>query len=151
MRLTGLVSKTLFGLFVYAFVIVSTPFAGPDFKSIDTVQLHSMVMDNAYRLEAGREKQFTIIDGRTKEEYNKAHIFSAISIPERDFDKFMTLLPKDKGVQMVVYCNDNKFETSTKWACKAEAYGYTNIIIYSEGFSAWRAQHMPTAPLDGGH
>ncbi len=149
MRKTEIASKTLFGLFVFAFVFVSTSFAEPHFKSIDTAQLHSMIVDNAYRLEGGREKQFTVVDARTKEEYDNAHIFSAISIPEKDFDKFRTLLPNDKGAQVVVYCMDTEPGTSTRWAGKAAALGYANIVIYSEGFSAWRAQRMPIAPLNG--
>jgi rhodanese-related sulfurtransferase len=144
-------SKILFGLIVFAFAFVSSSYAGPDFKSIDTAQLHSMVVDNAYKLEGGREKQFVVIDARTKEEYDKAHIFSAISIPEKDFERFMILLPKDKRGQLIVYCNDIGFGTSAKWASKAEARGYTNIVIYSERFSSWKEQHMPTVPFDDRH
>jgi rhodanese-related sulfurtransferase len=65
-----------------------------------------MIVDNAYEIERGREKRFTVIDTRTKKEYDAAHIFSAISIPEKDFEKSMTLLPQDKSVILVVYCND---------------------------------------------
>jgi len=151
MRNTDMASKTLFALFLFTVMFVLKSFAASDFKMIDTAQLHTMIVDNAYRLEGGREKQFTVIDARTKEEYNEAHIFSAISIPEQDFETFMALLPKDRSVQLVVYCNDIKFGTSTKWASKAAAHGYTNIVIYSEGFSAWKAQHMPTAPLGDSH
>ena len=151
MRNTEMASMTLFVFFLFTFMFVFKSFAASDFKMIDTAQLHSMVVDNAYRLEGGRQKQFTVIDARTTEEYNKSHIFSAMSMPEKDLNKFMTLLPKDKNVQLVVYCSDNESGTSTKWASKAAAYGYTNIIIYSEGFSAWKAQHMPTVPLDLSH
>jgi rhodanese-related sulfurtransferase len=144
-------SKTLSALFLFAFMFIPKSFAASDFKMIDTAQLHSMVVDNAYRLEGGRKQQFTVIDARTKEDYNASHICSAISIPEKDFEELMALLPIDKSVQLVVYCNDSKFGTSTKWASKAAAYGYTNIVIYSDGFSAWKAQHMPTAPFDDSH
>lgn len=141
-------SKTLFAMSLFIFMLVSESFAASDFKMIDTAKLHSMIVDNAYMLEGGRKQQFIVVDARTKEEYNEAHIGSAISIPEKDFDEYMTLLPKDKRAQLVVYCSDIKFETSTKWAGKAATHGYTNIVIYSEGFSAWKAQHMPTAPID---
>lgn len=144
-------SKTLFVLFLFNSMFVSNSFAAYDYKMIDTAQLHSMIVDNAYMLEGGRKQRFTVIDARTKEEYNEAHICSAISIPEKDFEEYMTLLPKDKSEQLVVYCDDKKFGTSTKWASKAAAYGYTNVVIYSDGFSAWKAQHMPTAPLDDSH
>jgi len=124
--------------------------AGSDFKTIDTAQLHSMIVDNAYRQEGGREKQFTVINTRTKEQYGEAHIFSAISLPENDFEKSMNLLPKEKGMLLVVYCNDAKFETSRKWAGKAASAGYTNPSIYSEGFLVWKEKKMPVAPLRNG-
>jgi rhodanese-related sulfurtransferase len=151
MRITEMAPKTLLTLFLFAFMFVLKSFAAPDFKMIDTAQLHSMIVDNAYELEAGRKRQFTVIDARTREEYDEAHIFSAISVPEKDFEEFMVLLPKDKGVQLVVYRDDVKFETITKWASKAATHGYTNIVIYSERFSTWKAQHMPIAPFDVSH
>ena len=141
---------TLIALAVMTIVSVSNSLAGSDFKTIDTAQLHSMIVDNAYRLEGGREKQFTVIDARTKEEYDEAHIFSAISIPENDFEKSIHLLPKDKGMLLGVYCNTAKFETCGKWAGKAASAGYTNLSIYSEGFLVWKEKKMPIAPLRNG-
>ncbi len=139
--------KMPIGLFIVAAALVSNFSVASDFKTIDTAQLHSMVVDNAYRLEAGRERQFTVIDARMEEEYDEAHVFSAISIPEKGFEKSVGLLPKDKGALLVVYCNDAKLETSKKWAGKAAAAGYTHIVIYSERFSAWVKHNMPIAPL----
>jgi rhodanese-related sulfurtransferase len=147
MRKAKIASTTLCALILVPFMLVLPAFATSDLTLIDTAQLHSMIVDNAYKLEGGREKQFTVVDAREKEEYSEAHIFSAISIPEKEFERSTALLPKDKGVQLVVYCNDSKFGTSAKWAIKAAAHGYTNVVIYSEGFSTWKARHMPTAPL----
>lgn len=150
MRETGKVLKTFVVMSVFTLIFVSISQAGSDFKSAGTAQLHSMIMDNAYRLEGGRAQPFTIIDARTKEEYDDAHVFSAISIPVRDFEKLIDLLPKDREALLVVYCNDTKFETSRTWAGKAAAAGYTNIVVYSEGFSAWKEKHLPIAPLGSG-
>ena len=139
--------KRLIGFFVFTLAFVSNSSAGPDFKAIDSLQLHSMIVDNAYRIEGGREKHFTVIDARAKEEYDEAHIFSAISIPEKDFDTLIYLLPKDKGVLLIIYCNDREIETIKKWAEKAADAGYINIAIYSEGFHVWKTNKMPIAPL----
>lgn len=128
---------------ILIFAIVSSSFAWSDFKTIDTAQLHSMVVDNAYRLEGGRRAQFTVIDARTKEEYDEAHIFSAISIPENVFEKSKNLLPGDTGMPLVVYCNGENLELSRNWAGKAAAAGYKNIAIYSEGFQVWKNKKMP--------
>jgi rhodanese-related sulfurtransferase len=144
MMITG---KRLIRFFVFTLALVSNSYAGPDFKTIDTLQLHSMIVDNAYRIEGGREMHFTVIETRTKEEYDEAHIFSAISIPEKDFDKLIYLLPKDKAMLLVVYCNDSEIETIKKWADKAVDAGYINITIYSEGFHVWKTNEMPIAPL----
>lgn len=134
-----------------AFLVVisaffAAPAAGSDFTMIDAAGLHSMVVDNAYRLEGGRDREFTIIDARAKEEYEGAHIFSAINIPEKNFEKAIGLLPRDKNALLVVYGNGANIETS-KWASKAAAAGYANIVIYAEGFSVWKEKHLPIAPL----
>lgn len=148
MMMTG---KILVGFFVFTLALVQISYAGPDFKRIDTSTLHSMIVDNAYRIEGGRDMNFTVIDARTKEEYDEAHIFSAISIPEKDFDKSVYLLPKDKSGLLVVYCNDREIEKVKKWADKAAHAGYVNIAIYSEGFQVWRTNKMPIAPLTNHH
>jgi rhodanese-related sulfurtransferase len=134
-------------LTVFIFALASRSVAVTDFKMIDTAQLHSMVVDNAYLLEGGREKQFTVIDARSKGEYGEAHIFAAISVPEKDFEESTDLLPRDKGVLLVVYGNDMKSGTAIRWAGKAAAAGYTNIAIYSEGFTVWKEKQMPISPL----
>ena len=145
--------KALKVLIAFLFItplFVSNAHGGSDFKMIDTARLHSMVVDNAYALEGGRNRPFMVIDARTREEYDKAHIFSAINIPEKDFGRSMDLLPKDKDVLLVVYCNDLKSEASRKWVDKAKTAGHTNIVIYSEGFQVWKEKSMPVAPLGKG-
>ncbi len=139
--------KVVMVLLAFSVAIGSESLAENNFKMIDTIRLHSMVVDNAYKLEGGRKKEFTIIDTRTKEEFSESHIFSAISIPEKDFEKLMDLLPQDKSTVLVVYCNGMKSETSRTWVGKATTAGYRNILIYSEGFSIWKEQKMPIASL----
>lgn len=143
------VSAKILSLMVSIFIFATTSLAGLNFKTIDTAKVHSMVVNNAYELEAGREKQVIIIDARTKKEYDEAHIFSSISIPENDFEKSMNLIPRDKEMILIVYSNDAKSETSQKWAEKAAAAGYLNIVIYQEGFQIWKKNKMPIASLSG--
>ncbi len=142
--------KTFFALLTFTLILASRSSAGSDFRLIGTDQLHSLAVDNAYRLEGGKDTRFTIIDARTKKEYDSSHIFSAISIPENDFGSSKVLLPKDKGTLLVVYCDGADPTVCRKWAEKAETTGYANIAIYSEGFTAWEKKKMPVAPLAGG-
>ncbi len=127
------------GLFQYSFAAAGE-------QTIDTSMLHAMVVKNAYRIEAGQKMKFTIIDARSPEEYREAHVFSAVNVPERDFEKSQRSLPVDKDVLLVVYCNDKQCVRSRRWAAKAAAAGYTNIVSYSDGFPVWRKQHFPVAP-----
>jgi rhodanese-related sulfurtransferase len=143
------ISATFIILIVFAFVSVTSSGAGLSFKTIDTEKLHSIIVNNAYEIEAGRAKQFIVIDARTKREYEKAHIFSSINIPEVDFENSLNLIPRDREVLLIVYCNDTKNETSQKWAEKAAAAGYFNIVIYKDGFQTWKKTEMPIAPLSG--
>lgn len=140
--------KALFVFIVCASAFVAAaPSIASDFRIIGTEELHSMVVDNTYRLEAGRQREFKIIDARTKDEYNRAHIASAISIPEKDFEKSAGLLPRDRGSHLVVYCDGAGSATCEKWAHKARSAGYTTILVYTRGFTAWKEMSMPIAPL----
>lgn len=144
----GMRSKTLITIIVFVCALVANSYSASDgFKTIDTTQLHAMIVDNAYSLEGGRGLKFIIVDVRTKEEFDKAHIASAINVPERELEKFSALLPGDRGTLIVLYGNDRALETSRKWASKAEAAGYTDIVIYSDTLEMWQKNHMPTAPL----
>ena len=139
-------SKIVVGLFVIVTALAANTWAGPDCKTIDTAQLHAMVVDNAYTLEGGRKKHFTIVDARTKEEFEQAHIFSAINVPENNFNASSRLLPENKEELLVVYGSDVvQSETSRKWADHAAAAGYGNVVIYSEGFHVWKEKKMPVA------
>ncbi len=131
-------------LFFLLSMFARSSLAGSDAGMIGTEQLHSMIVDNAFKLEAGRENRFTIIDARTKEEYAETHIFSAVSVPEKDFEKSAYLLPEDKNRLIVVYDNGINSGTSVHWVDKAVMAGYTNCVIYTEGLSVWKEKNKPT-------
>lgn len=91
----------------------------------------------------------TLLDARTKEEYREAHIVNALHVAEREFEKKSPLLPSDHGALLVVYCNGVKCGKSKKVAAKAKAAGFTNVMIYSEGFPVWEEKGLPiTAGAD---
>jgi rhodanese-related sulfurtransferase len=132
-------------MLVLAAVSASRSFATLRDQMIDTSLLHAMVVENVYRMEAGRQIKFLIVDARSTEEYKEAHVLGAVSIPEKDFEKYKKDLPKDRTALVVVYCNDTKCIRSRRWATKAVAAGFSNIVIYSDGFPHWREQRMPIA------
>ncbi|WP_299978700.1 rhodanese-like domain-containing protein [Desulfobacula sp.] len=79
-----------------------------------------------------------IVDARPyKGKYIKGHIPGAISIPFSQFDKKTNLLPKDKNVLLIYYCEGVKCKLSHKSAKKAEKLGYKNVKVYAKGYPEW--------------
>ena len=111
--------------------------AEAEFTVISTEQLKAMLDE---------KKACTLVDARTKEEYQEAHIAGAVSIPEKNFDESVSLLPGDKNALLVFYCNGVKCGKSKKAAKKADALGYKNIIIYGEGFPVWEEKGLKIVP-----
>ncbi|CCQ74020.1 rhodanese-like domain-containing protein [Magnetospira sp. QH-2] len=80
-----------------------------------------------------------IVDSRpTRKKYDIGHIPGAINIPNTFFDKKVDMLPKDKAKALIFYCGGLKCPLSHKSAYKAEALGYTNAMVFAEGFPKWK-------------
>jgi rhodanese-related sulfurtransferase len=84
-----------------------------------------------------------VIDARNPEEYQEVHIKGAINIPVSKFQEFQHLLPQDKSVQLIFYCNGVKCGKSKRAAKKAYEEGYTNILLYAEGMPVWEEKGFP--------
>ncbi|MBI1921591.1 MAG: rhodanese-like domain-containing protein [Geobacter sp.] len=130
----------VFALLLAVVAPVSQGQAETEFKTVTSEQLQA-------RIE--RKDPFVLVDARTPEEYDEAHIVTAVSVPEKSFDKASALLPADRGTLLIIYCNGVKCGKSKKVALKAEAAGYTNILLYSEGFPVWEENAFPIKPGPG--
>lgn len=115
---------------------VSLPLLAADqeFLPVSTEILKNMLDSN---------RAFTLIDARTKDEYQQAHIGKAINVTEKEFADKLATLPTDKASLLVFYCNGVKCGKSKKVAAKAKVAGYTNILIYADGFPGWEEKGMP--------
>ncbi|HMK61099.1 MAG TPA: rhodanese-like domain-containing protein [Dissulfurispiraceae bacterium] len=120
-------------MFVLFLVPVTQASAEMQYGNIDTARLKAM-MDN--------KDTFVLIDARTKEEYDEAHIPGAINMPEKKFDALLSTLPADKSYLLVIYCNGVRCGKSRKVAGKATDAGYSKIILYAEGFPVWEEKGM---------
>lgn len=136
---TRRILRTLFMavILLIAAALSSVRGAETEFTVITTDQLKTMIEEKKY---------FVLIDARTKEEYQEAHIANALSIPEKSFEESLSLLPVDKNHQIVFYCNGVKCGKSKKAAKKADAMGYKNILIYGEGFPVWEEKGNKIVP-----
>ena len=84
-----------------------------------------------------------IVDARNPEEYQEVHIKEAINAPQKKFKKYADLLPKEKSVQIVFYCNGVKCGKSRKAAKAALKMGYKQIFVYAQGMPVWEEKGMP--------
>jgi len=111
--------------------------ADEQFTMISTERLKTMV---------DGKKNMLLIDARSKDEYQEAHIDGAISMPEKTFDENISVLPQDRKSLLVLYCNGVKCGKSKKAAIKAAAKGYTNILVYGDGFPVWEEKGYRIVP-----
>lgn len=120
----GAVMKTILrkatGYLLLCLLVIVSQAAAANYKLIDTARLKVMI---------DSKQEFTLVDARTKEEYDEAHIVKAINITEKGYEAQSSQLPSDKNAPLVIYCNGLKCGKSKKVAAKAAADGYTNITI----------------------
>ena len=99
----------------------------PDVATISTEGLY-----NEY-------EALTIIDARTRFEYDTIHIDKAIRVPVSS-KSFLALLEKrvpDQNARIAFYCNGFACSKSYRAVRKAVAYGYSNSVSFDAGIFSW--------------
>lgn len=87
------------------------------------------------------KKGAMLIDARpVARKFNPGHIPGAINIPDDKFDQMKDQLPQDKNMLLIYYCEGPDCVLSHNSARKAEALGYTNIRVYTNGYPEWVAK-----------
>jgi rhodanese-related sulfurtransferase len=90
-----------------------------------------------------RKEKMVLIDARSAQEYQEAHILTAISIPLTVLEKDAKALTAPKDARLLFYCNGVKCGKSGKSALIAKALGYTVISIYADGMPVWEEKGYP--------
>jgi rhodanese-related sulfurtransferase len=126
----------IMGAVVMLVLILSVPgvCGSKDYSVISTAELRAMF---------DQKQKFTLIDARTKQEYQNAHIIKAVNIPDKKLKENMALLPADRNALLVIYCNGVKCGKSKRLADQLAPLGYTRITIYSEGIPVWEERNLP--------
>ena len=130
--------KKFFLLLVFACwgIIGMVQAAEDDHARIITAEELKAILDTA-------NLPFVVIDARNPEEYQEVHIRGAINVPVNSFHEFRHLLPKDKTVKLIFYCNGVKCGKSKRAAQMAAEEGYSNINIYAAGMPVWEEKGYP--------
>jgi rhodanese-related sulfurtransferase len=89
-----------------------------------------------------RRAEFTVIDVRTRREWDACHIPGAVSLPLNSLRGSMDSL--DRGTSFAVHC---KGGYRSVIACSLlEAAGFQQVMNLAGGFDAWTASDSVTAP-----
>ena len=87
------------------------------------------------------KKGVMLIDARpAARKFNIGHIQGSINIPDDRFEQMKDQLPQDKGMLLIFYCEGPECVLSHNSARKAEALGYTNVKVYTNGYPEWVAK-----------
>ena len=87
------------------------------------------------------KKGVMLIDARpTGRKFNPGHIQGSINIPDDKFERMKDQLPQDKSMLLIYYCEGPECVLSHNSAKKAEALGYTNVKVYTNGYPEWVAK-----------
>lgn len=126
-------AKSLFfKLFIIAALCIPA-FAFAEIKNEDAAKIDELIKSGKY----------TLIDVRTKEEYNAAHIQGAINIDyyNDDFAKIIEAKLKDKNKAYIIYCRSGR--RSLYAAEILEKLGFTNITNMKGGILDWQSAGKP--------
>jgi len=93
------------------------------------------------RLEQRKEKPFTLVDVREKDEFRAGFIPGAVHIPRAHLEMQAEQKLTDKSAEIILYCAGG---TRSAFAAKTLAeFGYTNVISANPGFVRWKDLKYP--------
>ena len=122
------------GVMLFCMTLCSAFAAEKAEQTINTDELKSLFDQN---------REFVLIDSRTKQEFSEAHIIKSVNIPDKKLADNLHLLPADKSSLLIIYCNGVKCGKSKRLAQQLEPLGYSNIKIYAEGIPVWEERNQP--------
>ena len=90
-------------------------------------------------------KQATLIDARSAEEFAAGYISGSRSLPYYDMDKVQAVALEGLALDapLIVYCEGVGCELSFFLGRELQAQGYTNIRIFYGGYPEWKNAGLP--------
>lgn len=127
--------KSLFFKLFMVVALLIPAFAFAEIKNEDVAKVEELIKSGKY----------TVIDVRTKEEYDAGHIQGALNFDyyNDDFEEKIEAQLKDKNKPYIVYCRSGM--RSLYSAEILEELGYTDVTNMKGGFLAWQSAGKPVA------
>lgn len=84
-----------------------------------------------------------ILDARYPRFYKRAHIPGALSVPynSKQLETLMKDVAKDRAI--VTYCFSEQCPQGEILARRLKQMGFTDVAVFYEGFSVWKAAQQP--------
>ena len=106
-------------------------------------RLFAITLDQALEL---YQKGTVFVDAREPEYYQEGHIKGAWNIPF-----FLELVFKldslqGKDAPMVIYCSGEECGSSEDLAYELQAEGFSNLLVFKGGWTAWNSSGHPIEP-----
>jgi|GEM_PF-106268 rhodanese-related sulfurtransferase len=121
-----------------------TPFWAEFGNYFATTPAYVSTLITQARVEDLAAKPVLLIDTRPYTSYFASHIPTAVQMDDTYFTKkYMQFLPKDKDVEIVVYCGGFFCGKSHAVARILVREGYTNIKVLNGGTPAWEEAGLP--------
>lgn len=93
------------------------------------------------RLETRKDKPFTLVDVREKDEYRAGFIPGALHIPRAHLEMQAEQKLPDKSAEIILYCAGG---TRSAFAARTlQDFGYTNVLSANPGFVRWKDLKYP--------
>ncbi|MCC5860212.1 MAG: metalloregulator ArsR/SmtB family transcription factor [Ectothiorhodospiraceae bacterium] len=87
------------------------------------------------------QREVTLLDVRTREEYGAGHLPGAINIPMDQLEQMLDRLPRDQ--EIVAYCRGPYCVLSHEAVRLLQRQGF-RVRRYEEGYPEWKAAGLPT-------
>ena len=110
----------------------------------DAVTYNGINIEKVYEIVKDKNSNYQIVDVRSAEEYGKAHIKGAISIPVSDIEINLNLISKDLPV--IVYCSSSTCGSSSFAAEIFFGLGFKEVYAMNAGIEEWIEKGYPVEP-----
>ena len=87
----------------------------------------------------------TIVDNRTKADFDGGHIEGAVNIPDTEMttEAVLAAVARSKDTPVLFYCNGVKCGRAAKATAKAVQWGYSRVYYYALGILDWKDNQFP--------
>lgn len=139
--------KIIFGasILLVSSVLFGDVVASGNLKEVGQTQTLSkkVIINIAKAQELYEAKKTLFIDARPFKLYQAGTIPGALSMDYKEYENLKHLLPANKNVEIVAFCNGYKCEHSDHLIDLLQKDGFTNVLNYKGGYPEWKENKKP--------